>query len=755
MNCTNWEKIISDEKELKSIKTQRAKKFIKKTDWSYENIVEENEKDGWILVKPGKNNKGKYQKEKPYDEQFEDLVWVILYKMGFTEMNSDRNFKISYKDDLCTQQIDVFAADEETVILVECKVANEEGQYKDFKKDIEAFHGEADGLRKEIKNRYPGRKIKQIFATKNYLVSDANKEYLKQFGIAYFSENEIDYYQELVNHLGSAAKYQLLGNLFANQEIMNMDGRIPAIQGKMGGHTYYSFSIEPEKLLKIGYVLHRSEINSDMLPTYQRIIKKSRLKSVQNFIENKGYFPNSIIISIDTKNKKPLQFDRAKNQVDGAVANLGILHLPKMYRSAYIIDGQHRLYGYSGSMYASKEAIPVVAFENLDKKEQVRLFMDINENQKAVSKNLRNTLNADIQWESDIKRERREALKLRMAQKFGESSISPLYGRVLIGEDKQTITRCITMESIRLALNAGEMISKYNKKDEIEVTGVLDFDNEEKTLNYLFSYYCKCFNYLKGFLSDQWKLGSESYITINNTIGGLLRTFDSIVMHLADEKNLTRPLQISCDQLFADSKYYLDSLITFFEDISEENINIIKKARGGAAPKDCCRLFEKAIHDERPKFQPKGFVEYWEEHSKEYNADTIVKIAKIDKSIKLFIKTALVEKYGNDYKKEIPKETFRSTNQKVSDAEYEGETLDFWDALTLKNCRDIIINGSNWTDLFKEKFSLPSQPKGGKVEKTEWLVSIEKLQSSSGKSTFTVSKSTYEMVCEVFEIFCH
>ena len=25
----------------------------------------------------------------------------------------------------------------------------------------------------------------------------------------------------------------------------------------MGGHTYYSFSIEPEKLLKIGYVLHK------------------------------------------------------------------------------------------------------------------------------------------------------------------------------------------------------------------------------------------------------------------------------------------------------------------------------------------------------------------------------------------------------------------------------------------------------------------------------------------------------------------
>ena len=55
----------------------------------------------------------------------------------------------------------------------------------------------------------------------------------------------------------------------------------------MGGYTYYAFSIQPEILLKIGYVLHRSEANEGMMPTYQRIIKKSRLKSVHDFIENK------------------------------------------------------------------------------------------------------------------------------------------------------------------------------------------------------------------------------------------------------------------------------------------------------------------------------------------------------------------------------------------------------------------------------------------------------------------------------------
>ncbi len=53
----------------------------------------------------------------------------------------------------------------------------------------------------------------------------------------------------------------------------------------MGGYTYYSFMIEPERLLKMSYVLHRNQANSAMMPTYQRLIKKSRLKKVTEFVD--------------------------------------------------------------------------------------------------------------------------------------------------------------------------------------------------------------------------------------------------------------------------------------------------------------------------------------------------------------------------------------------------------------------------------------------------------------------------------------
>jgi DNA sulfur modification protein DndB len=66
------------------------------------------------------------------------------------------------------------------------------------------------------------------------------------------------------------------------------------------------------------------------------------------------------------------------------------LHLPKRYRSCWIIDGQHRLFGYSK---ADKEkvknrTVPVVAFHNLPQDVQSRMFVDINHKQVKVPANL-------------------------------------------------------------------------------------------------------------------------------------------------------------------------------------------------------------------------------------------------------------------------------------------------------------------------------------------------------------------------------
>ena len=107
-------------------------------------------------------------------------------------------------------------------------------------------------------------------------------------------------------------------------------------------------------------------------------------KNIRDFVSQGGFFPGALVVSIDSKGEGVLFEDSA--QTDNASSKMGILSLPAKYRSVYVIDGQHRLYGYSDSSPIIDTVIPVVAFVDLDSKEQVKMFMDINENQKKVSK---------------------------------------------------------------------------------------------------------------------------------------------------------------------------------------------------------------------------------------------------------------------------------------------------------------------------------------------------------------------------------
>ncbi len=296
-----------------------------------------------------------------------------------------------------SQQIDVFAADDEVVLVIECK-STATIQAGQFKKEVEAISGQRGGVIKRLKEEYPNHKIKFILATNNYTLTKAVRDRVREEDIFHISKDTVEYFLTLADHLGAAAKYQLLGALFAGQKIPNIEPTVAAIRGSMGGHTYYSFSIEPTRLLKMAYVLHRNQANSELMPTYQRLIKKSRLKKVAGFVEDGGFFPNSVILNVETKKQKgDLQFDPAPKST--GASKIGILHLPQTYRAAYVIDGQHRLYGYANSERAATDLIPAVAFVDLDRSEQVRLFMQINENQQAVPKNLQNTLNADLLWD--------------------------------------------------------------------------------------------------------------------------------------------------------------------------------------------------------------------------------------------------------------------------------------------------------------------------------------------------------------------
>ena len=243
------DKIVTG-KDITGIRKHRSQPYIFEK-FEYE-LQSKREAEGWIVDKELKTLV-RMKHLKPVDEQFEDEVWCLFANLGFTYLNKDRHLVIPYGTEglNTTKQIDVFAADEETILLIECKCA-ESGKKGDFKTDLEAIQGIKEGLFKAVRRlkEFKGKKIKYIFATKNYEITEPDKNRMKDLGIYHFDEYGIKYFSELAKHLGSSARYQLLGTLFAGQKIAAMETKIPAIEGQMGGYTYYSFSIEPEKLLR-------------------------------------------------------------------------------------------------------------------------------------------------------------------------------------------------------------------------------------------------------------------------------------------------------------------------------------------------------------------------------------------------------------------------------------------------------------------------------------------------------------------------
>src|SRR5690606_17210090 len=95
------------------------------------------------------------------------------------------------------------------------------------------------------------------------------------------TEKEARYFIQVADHLRGAARYQFLAEYLRDQSIPEMKGRkVPAIRGKLGGKKFYAFVSRPEDLLKISFVNHRSLNDPKGAPSYQRLVSRTRLRSI-------------------------------------------------------------------------------------------------------------------------------------------------------------------------------------------------------------------------------------------------------------------------------------------------------------------------------------------------------------------------------------------------------------------------------------------------------------------------------------------
>lgn len=747
LDISNWELMVDT--EIDKVAKQRKTPFYERIiDLQPGTTVDESSltAEGWSIKKKTKK-KAYLEKNKPQSDLFEDEVWLLFYKMGFTTLNKDNHFAVVYSDKngkKLSKQIDVLAIDENVGILIECKCAAISGTVPDFRKDINEIIGIREQIFKEIGKQYPNRQLIYIFATKGYTLGEQDKNRLRSSHIVHFDDATMLYYNSLATELGNATKYQLLGSLFAGEEIEGLDCRIPAIKGKIqNGLVYYTFIIQPAKLLKIGYILHRTNANNDyedLLPSYQRIIKKDRLKSVKKFVEDGGYFPNSLIVSID--NEGPLLFDPVGS--DSEQYEIGYLNLPKKYQSVYVIDGQHRLYGYADSEKAYTETVPVVAFENLDKSEQLRLFMEINENQKAVPKALRNILFIDINYDSENPKERQDALLGKIAKRLGEDRNSPLFQRVVIGEDASTENCCVTLDYIKDGLKATGLFHEYHG-NRLKKTGIIDKEKNDEIFAYAYPIVREYLQIIKSNLEQEWT-EEGSWIVKNTVIYALLAVLGDILRIKFVNKGII--FSNSTDVLL-EIRELSNNFALVIGSLEPDKRKIVKNTLGGSAKNTIFRLLEMTFYEEFPDdFSDSVIKNYYQNSYQDYKESASTEIKQIAK--KLIDDAKEMIDGPNWIMQYLSMEKANALVQKKASeqlkAVYNGEenNITEWDVMTLSDVVGLYGERSNWS----EKFGSYFKNLGYQDTKLDMLSKLKSIVDSESriKNGGQIKKAEYDVV---------
>ncbi len=219
--------------------------------------------EGWQIAKKLKRQV-RLRRKKPLSRQFEDKVWKLFYRMGYDCLNKGYEFTVTFRaadKTLRTKQIDVLAKDAETVVVGECK-CSDDYKSRPLGKDISEIVGLKKPIAEAIRAHFgPGYKPKILWFlfTDKILWSQADKDKARSEHIKIMTEREIDYFSQLSEHLGRATRFQFLAEYLGGEKIPElMDVKVPAIRGKLGGNTFYSFISTPEQLMKICFVNHRT-----------------------------------------------------------------------------------------------------------------------------------------------------------------------------------------------------------------------------------------------------------------------------------------------------------------------------------------------------------------------------------------------------------------------------------------------------------------------------------------------------------------
>ena len=698
-------------------------------------------RDGWSEFKVTKTHIY-LRKNDPELVAYEKQLWRLFFNMGFPYLNkSGRNTFYYGQDENMNLNFSIFGQDKDeySFIFLDCFAQDNKDQLDAKLQTMKEEFGKiADYL--VVKLGDNELVFKYIVAIKGFELSPEQEKIVNDNNFTVITEVDVNYFEELYTNLKSAAYYQFCGKLFEGMTIPKIETKIPAIRGRMGGHIYYAFSIDPQILLRLSFVLHKTKAHEEAMPTYQRLVKKSRLISITDFLNNHGFFPNSIVVNLDEECEfVEVQTGHENCNID---TEIGYLKIPQKYRVAYIIDGQHRLMGYAGCKWNNQQ-IPVVAFEKLAKPTQVKLFMDMNQNQKAVPKELRLTLYKDLLPTDPRLSQRMYGLRLQIAFAFADNRHSPLRGFVGDGVDRKVYTLDYLQQALKYStIYFGNVRNEFLETPGIFFRGNAD-DQEcfEQSKVAIRDFLFMCVQALLSGLNQIESLedGERKNVFIRNIgMNGYLRFVADLVAYkqndilptIADDAMAADP-----ETVFGIIRPYLESAYDFARNCEPEEASRLRTWTGAKAPVQYQRTFQRVIHELYDDFNPSGLEDWIANNSSEVVSEALDIINQLRVLIKKEFtnrfsdKDNVVDWVADSLPDSVSTECFerqRTFNTNATPEQIQEKTL--WDFVMDDNYFKIACHSNN-DPLIKEDFTYPGMRKTAKREKRyEWIKDILRIE---------------------------
>ena len=676
---------------------------------------------GWQQRRALPSGKVVVEKLKPHDEIFEDRIWSVLYQFGFDELNSGRSFQIQVTSAgiPIKKQIDIFGKVGDVVVIAECKSCAKK-QSRSLLKDIGEFGSYQRPIANALRKHFgidQTLKIIWLLITSNIIWSSSDRSRAREQNIQTIEERELRYFEEIARNVGPAARYQFLGEFLSRQRIPGLTNySVPAIRTRLGGNWAYYFVAPPDRLLPIAFVNHRGLRDIEGAPAYQRVLKRSRLKEIGSYLDGGGFFPNCILVNF----RDDVRFERQAS-FDERQISFGNLFLPDRFKSAWIIDGQHRLFGFTEvSEKSNKHALPVLAFEKLSTASEAELFATINSKQQKVARGLLDELVGELKFGSDDFNERMAAIASRALDMMATETGNPFEDRIKTADLADSETICLTISEIKKAIISTKLLGSISRND-VEVPGPFSRNTNEASLDALCEGLTAYFSLIQSANVERWDMGKPGYLCSNVAAQGYIRLLQALIDYMRD-KTRQDPSNLDAKELIRQIQPFLQPVLDFVEVTEDLDFSRrFKQPFGSGGPPRYFHQLCLLVRARHPDFKPAGFDEFATEQASEItdSADALIKalVDRVHRHVITVLKTAYV---GDYFDKGIPQKDIKlsAMNKRYEDGDNPMPPENYLDVIELKK---IIEHQKNW-ELFKDSMNIQlSDEKKGQAKYVRWL----------------------------------